>query len=154
MHASDVVEVLPTARLDDAVLPAVRMVTDQSLPGLIVVDDAGQVVTCISSVDLLRLALPRYLGDDPYLARVFDEHHADRVAACLVGIAVRDVVGQTEGRTPVVRPDATVVEIADLMVKEASPLVMVKRENGETLGIVTANRLLEALANAAEDAPR
>lgn len=154
MHAVDVVETLPAARLDDAILPAMLMVLQRGLPGLAIADERGHVVACMSSVDLLRLVLPRYLHDQPHLARVFDEQHADRVAERLAQTPVRDVVGETAGRVPVVRPEATVVEIAEMMARQCCPLAMVEREGGGTLGIVTANRLLEVLVAAVGDQPR
>lgn len=154
MHAADVVESLPTALPGDDVLSAVRMVSQRGLPGLVVADERGEVVGCLSSVDLLRLALPRYLREDPGLARVFDEEHADRIAAALVGTRVGDVVGEARDRVPMARPRATVVELAELMARWSCPLVVVEKEEGGTLGVVTANRLLELLVAAAGGAPR
>jgi CBS domain-containing protein len=151
MHAADVVETLPTARLDDAVLPAVRMVSQRNLPGLVVADDGGQVVACVSSADLLRLVLPRYMRDDPFLARVCDEAHADRIAGVLVGTPIRDVITEVAGRVPVARADATIVELAELMARECCTLVLVENDEGRTLGIVTANHLLEVLVAATEE---
>ena len=154
MLAADVVETLPTARPGDEVLSAVQMVSQRGLPGLVVADERGEVLGCLSSVDLLRLALPRYLMEDPGLARVFDEEHADRIAAALVGTRVSDVLGRARDRVPMARPRATVVELAELMARWCCPLVVVQKEGGGTLGVVTANRLLELLVAAAGDAPR
>jgi CBS domain-containing protein len=150
MHAADVVETVPTARPDDEVLTAVRMVCRQGLPGLVVADERGGLVGCLSSIDLLRLVLPRYLQDDPGLARVLDEEHADRIAAALAGTSVHDVVARATTHVPVVRSQATVVEIAEQMVLRSCPIVLVEGEDGGTLGIVTANRLLLLLMDAAE----
>ena len=150
MHAADVIEALPTARPDDDVLSAVRMVTQHHLPGLVVADELGEVVGCMSSVDLLRLTLPFYVQEEPGLARVFDEEHADHIADALVGICVRDVVAEASARIPMARPQATVIELAELMAERCSPLVVVAREQGGTLGVVTANHLLELLVEAAE----
>jgi predicted transcriptional regulator len=150
MHAADVVETMPTVQLDDEVLSAVRMVCRQGLPGLVVTDERGDLVGCLSSIDLLRLVLPRYLQDDPGLARVFDEEHADRIAAALAGTSVRDVAVAAMKRVPAVRSRATVVEIAEQMVLRSCPIVLVTGDDGGTLGIVTANRLLGLLMDAAE----
>jgi CBS domain-containing protein len=150
MHAADVVEAMPTARPDDEVLSAVRMVCRQRLPGLVVADERGDLVGCLSSIDLLRLVLPRYLQDDPGLARVFDEEHADRIAAALAGTSIREVLGGATNRIPMVRSQATLVEIAEQMVLRSCPIVLVKGEDGGTLGIITANRLLGLLLDAAE----
>lgn len=150
MHAADVVETLPAARLDDAFLPAVRTMLRHGLPGLVVVDDRGQTVACMSSVDLLRLALPRYVHEQPILARVFDERHADQIADRLARTTVRDVVGELAGRIPMVRSEATLVELAETMTQLGCPLTMVEPgEGGGAVGVVTVNHLLEVLVAAA-----
>ena len=153
MHASDVVETLPTASPDDDVLSAVRMVVRRRLPALVVADERGEVVGCMSKIDLLRVALPRYLHEDPNPAQVFDEEHADRIAATLVGARVGDVVGEAADRIPVAHARATLIELAELMVKWSCPLVVVAREHGGTLGVVSADHLLELLVAAAGEAP-
>ncbi len=153
MHAADVIEPLPTAGLDDAVLSAARMVSEHGLPGLAVVDEQHHLVACVSSVDLLSLAVPGYLRDDPGLAAVFDEGYSDTIAAVLVGTRIRDVVSRVADRVPVARSRATLVELAEMMTRRCSPLVMVEQE-GRALGIVTVNRLLAVLVAAVGDAPR
>lgn len=145
MHASEVVATLPTARLDDPVLRAAQLVTRESAPGLAVTDENGEVVACMSSLDLLWLTMPRYLRDAPRLAGVIDEEHADRIAEALRGTRVRDVVRELTDRIPSAGPDATIVELADLMMKKSSSLVQVQERGGHILGTVTAHGLLEAL---------
>lgn len=77
MHAADIVETLPTAGLDEELLSAISTVVRHRLPGLAVTDEQGKVVGCVSSVDLLRASLPRYLHGDPRLARVLVAAAAD-----------------------------------------------------------------------------
>lgn len=152
MHAADLVEALPTARPGDDVLSAMRMVTRHRLPGLVVANKEGEIVGCMSSTDLLQLTLPRYVREEPGLARVFDEDHADHIAAVLVGMQVGDVIGEASARIPMARPQATTVELAELMADRFSPLVVVAREQGGTLGVVTANRLLARLVETVGEA--
>lgn len=149
MHASDVVQTLPAARLVDAVLPAMRTVVRRDLPGLVVVDEQDRVVACVSLTDLVGLVLPRYLRDEPCLARTFGEALADRVAEGLVGSTVGDVVGGVTERVPVVRADATLVELAETMSRQRCALVMVEQQGTGVLGVVTVSRLLEVLVDAA-----
>ncbi|KUO21812.1 CBS domain-containing protein [Streptomyces dysideae] len=153
MHAADVIETLPTALPDDDILSAVQMVSRHGLPGLVVADERGEVIGCMSSVDLLRAALPHYFLDDPGLTHVIDEGHADRIAAAMAGTRVRDVLTWGPSRIPKVEAQATAVEIAELMVRRQCPFALVEREGGGILGIVTANRLLGLLATAAQGAP-
>jgi CBS domain-containing protein len=150
MHAADVTETLPMVRPSDDVLFAVRMVTRHHLSGLVVADEQGEVVGCMSSIDLLQLTLPRYLQEEPGLARVFDEAYADRIAAALVGIRVSEVLGEASARIPIARSRATVIELAELMVERRSPIAVVARARGGTLGVVTVNHLLELLIESAE----
>ena len=150
MHAADIVERLPTTGLDDEILSAIRTISQLNLPGLVVTDESGVVVGCVSSVDLLRTTLPRYLHGDARLARVIDESTADRIARTLAGVRVRDVVGELR-RIPGVRPRATVVELAELMAEHGSPIILVEPDDGGTPGMVTANHLLALLVAAAED---
>lgn len=154
MHASDLVEPLPTARLDDDLLSAIRMVLQQGLPGLVAADERGTVIACVSLVDLVRVALPRYLRDAPVLVRTVDEGSADRVAAALVGARVADAVEEAATRTPVVRPSATAVELAEIMARQRCSLVLVDSEGDGPRGVVTANRLLDLLVAGAEGPPR
>ncbi|MQA97447.1 MAG: CBS domain-containing protein [Streptosporangiales bacterium] len=152
MHAADVVETLPTAHPADDILASLQLLSRHGLPGLVVADDRGEVVGCISSIDLLRAVVPQYFLDDPSLTHVIDEGHADRVATALAGTRVREVLTQLPRRIPRVGPQATVIELAELMVRRECPFALVEREGGGVLGVVTANRLLGLLATAAEGA--
>lgn len=153
MQASGVVETLPSSKLDDDALSAVRMVLRHGLPGLVAVDGRGEVVGCASSVDLLHLALPRYLAGEPVLARTVDEGYADRIGATFAGVRVADVVAQAADRVPTARPCATLVELAELMARHRCPLVLVRDDTG-VVGIVTANGLLAVLlTDAGEPSP-
>ncbi|MDO0938432.1 CBS domain-containing protein [Streptomyces sp. DG2A-72] len=152
MHAADVIETLPTALPDDDILSTVQMISRHGLPGLVVADGRGELIGCMSSVDLLRAVIPHYFLDDPGLTRVIDEGHADRIATAMAGTRVRDVLTWGPSRIPTVGPRATAVEIAESMVRRQCPFALVEREGGGILGIVTANRLLGLLATAAEGA--
>lgn len=90
--------------------------------------------------------MPGYCLDDPALARMVDEAHADAFASSLAGRAVRQALPpeRSSGRRelPVTDPDATVLEIAALMARTHSPLVAVV-EQGRLLGAVTLQALLD-----------
>ena len=150
MHAADVVESLPTVGLDAPLLSAIRTVVQHRLSGLPVTDEHGKVVGCVSSVDLLRASLPRYLQGDARLARVLDESAADQLAQRLAGLRVRDAVGALTA-LPAVRALATAVELAELMAERGSPIVLVETDGAGAPGVVTVNHLLELLVGAAAD---
>jgi CBS domain-containing protein len=67
----------PTVRLVTRVAEAARLLAQQDLPGLIVVDDGGRPLTVLPGTDVLQMAVPRYCQNDPALARVVDEAAAD-----------------------------------------------------------------------------
>lgn len=150
MHAADIVENLPTAGLDDEILSAISTLVQHRLPGLAVVDEQAHVVGCVSAVDLLRASLPRYLHGDSRLGRVLDESAADQIVRTLAGVRVRDAVREL-APVPAVRPQATAVELAELMAERGSPIVLVETEGAGTPGVVTVNHLLELLVAAAAD---
>lgn len=64
-------------------------------------------------------------------------------------VAVGDLVGGLTERIPVVRADATLVELAETMSRLRCALVTVEQRGTGTLGVVTAGRLLEVLVDAA-----
>lgn len=147
MHAADVAQACPVVRVDDSAMAAVETVVAHDLPGLVVVDEVGRVVACLSSVDLLRLALPAYLRDQPCLSRVIGEAAADRIAVRLVDVPLRQLVTGAEGTVPEAAPTATLVELAELMSRCGCALALVRSgQDGTGYGVVTVNRLLAALA--------
>ena len=79
----------------------------------------------LAGTQVLRMAIPRYCIDDPTLARVIDEAHADRFLTDLADRTVAECLPDRHGELPVVDPDATVLEIAALMARARSPLVAV-----------------------------
>ncbi|WP_103957423.1 CBS domain-containing protein [Nonomuraea solani] len=150
MRARDLLAAFPTVTADTAVVEAARLLAGQDLPGLIVVDERGLPVSILPGTQVLRLAVPGYCLDDPALARVVDEAHADAFLSSLADRTVRQALppdgssGRSSGRRelPVTDPDATVLELAALMARTHSPLVAVV-EQGRLLGAVTLQALLD-----------
>jgi len=136
--------------LDGDALEAARMLAEQRLPGLIVVDEDEHPVAVLPGSQILRFVVPRYVQDDPALARVFDEDHADRMCQRLGGRKVRDVlVPEQAPPLPVVPGDAQAMEIAALMADAHSPVVAVVDEAGpgrpRIVGAITVADLLGRL---------
>ncbi|GLW99260.1 CBS domain-containing protein [Microtetraspora sp. NBRC 16547] len=142
MRARDLTTDFPTVTLDTPTIEAARLLADQDLPGLIVVDEGGRPRTVLPGTQVLRLAVPRYCQDDPALARVVDEAHADAFLRSLAGRTVRECLPEEPRELPVTDPDATVLEIAALMARTSSPLVAVV-DGGRLLGAVTLQTLLD-----------
>lgn len=144
MRASDLVADFPTVGLDTPVAEAARLLAEQDLPGLIVVDERGLPSSILPGTQVLRLAVPGYCLDDPALARVVDEAHADAFLGRLAGRTVREALPARARELPVAAPDATVLELAALMARTHSPLVAVVDEQG-LRGAVTLQALVDRL---------
>jgi CBS domain-containing protein len=141
VHARDLVTDFPTVTVDTPAVEAARLLAEQDLPGLIVVDRDGLPLCVLPGTQVLRLAVPRYCQDDPALARVVDESHADLFLRALGGRTVRECLPQQPRELPITDPDATVLEIAALMARTRSPLLAVV-EGPRLLGAVTLQTLL------------
>lgn len=130
-------------RPEDSVLDGLRVLVTAGLPGLVVSVGDGFVIVAASQT--LRVALPRYVLDQPSLARVWDEHSADAITRRLGHLRVADLVAAVNRHdgepAPMVDGDATVVEVAAALSSAHVPLVAVVDE-GRFVGVVTVNRLV------------
>ena len=150
MHARDLAEDFPLVRPSTDALRATRMLVEQALPGLVVVDDGGRPLVVLPGSQVLRFALPDYVEEDPSLAGVIPEIEADRFCEVLSGRTVAELMpGQEylprrDRDRPIVPPDATVLEIASVMSRQKSPVVAVV-DGRDVVGVITVHRLLGAL---------
>ncbi|MET7328414.1 CBS domain-containing protein [Nonomuraea sp. NPDC005650] len=142
MRARDLAVDYPTVTLDTPALEAARLLAEQDLPGLILVDPDGRPLSILPGTQVLRLAVPAYCQDDPALARVVDEAHADLFLRRLGGRTVRECLPEQPKELPVTDMKATVLELAALMARTRSPLVAVT-DGGRLVGAVTLQSLLD-----------
>lgn len=143
MHARDLVEPFPTVNLDTDALQAARMIGTHGLPGLIICGDDGSPYSVLPGSEVLRFLVPRYVQDDPALARAYDEKSSDELCGKLVGRTVRDMLPARPDldELPVVDHDATTIEVAAVMARMHSPVVAVL-DGDRLLGAITVSRLL------------
>ncbi|TDD35273.1 CBS domain-containing protein [Actinomadura sp. KC06] len=99
MRARELAVEFPTVTPDSSAAEAARLLAENGLPGLIVVDERHHPKAVLPGTQLLRSVIPHYVRDAPTLARVYDEGHADRLCAHLAGKSVADLLGHE--RTPV-----------------------------------------------------
>jgi len=145
VQAHELATPYPTVTMDTNALEAARLLTEHGRPGLIVVDEHQHPVAILPGSQVLRMLVPRYVQDDPALARVLDESHADRMCDALADRTVRDLLPKERVKLPVVAPDDTVLEIAAIMAANRSPLVAVVEERSKTAalsGAISAAQLL------------
>jgi CBS domain-containing protein len=147
MRARELAQPVEVVGPTDDVATAMRLVPSSGLPGLVVA--VGDSFVVVPASQVLRVALPRYVLDDPALARVWDEASADRLAERLAGLRVADLLGALEtdadGPGAVVDGDATAVEVAAVMAAAHIPLVVVV-DGGVLVGAVTASALIAYLS--------
>ncbi|MEV5330051.1 CBS domain-containing protein [Nonomuraea sp. NPDC052634] len=142
MRARDLTAPFPTVTLDTSVHEAARLLSEQRLPGLIVLDGRGRLLSILPGTQVLRLAVPAYCMEDPMLTRVVDEAHADRFLRSLADRTVRDALPEQPRELPITDPDATMLEVAALMARTHSPVVAVV-EDRQLLGAVTLQALMD-----------
>ncbi|GAA2637221.1 CBS domain-containing protein [Actinomadura fulvescens] len=149
MRAHQLAVDYPTVTLDSSALVAARLLAEHRLPGLIVVDDDRRPVAILPGSQLLRFMIPRYVQDDPALARVYDEAHADKLCGKLADKTVADLLPTETKAPPIVDNHATAIEIATLMANTRSPVVAVsghpQRTDAPMIGVVTVAQLLTRL---------
>ena len=143
MHAEDIAEDFPVVSIDSGALDAARLLAEHRLPGIVVTDSAGKPYAVLPASQVVRFIVPRYVQDDPALARVLNDSATDRAAQKLGGKTVRDVLPEHLVDVPAANADDTIIEVAALMVRLRSPLVAVLK-NGKLHGVISASRLLSA----------
>ncbi|WP_242894576.1 CBS domain-containing protein [Actinomadura litoris] len=149
MRARDLAVDYPTVTPETSALDAARLLAAGRLPGLIVVDAERRPTAVLPGSRLLGSMIPRYVQDDPALARTYDERHADRLCQRLEGRRVADLLPTDGTPPPIVDAQATVMEIASVMAGARSPVVAVSDDPRGTdapmLGVITVADLLGRL---------
>lgn len=145
MRARDLVTPATAVRFDTPAIEAARLLAEERLPGLIVVNDRGLPVTVLPGTQVLRLGVSQSILDDPALARVVDEAHADVFLRELGSRTVAQCLPRQQRELPIVKPDATVLEIAALMARTRSPVVAVVDKERGLIGQVTLSNLMDRI---------
>jgi CBS domain-containing protein len=142
MRAHDLVTAVPAVRLDSPAIEAARLLASRELPGLVVVDDRGVPVAVLDGTQVLRLGVPAYIQDDPTLAHVLDEAHADVFLRELGDRTVGQCLPDEPDEVDVVSPTANLLEVAALMARSRSPIVAVVDPVQGLLGVITLATLM------------
>ncbi|MFJ8533583.1 CBS domain-containing protein [Streptomyces sp. NPDC093591] len=149
MRARDLAQAYITIDKEAEALEAVGVLVEHDLPGLLVVDSAGQPYAAVPACDLIRALVPGYIREDPVLAEVIDEQHADHLCQAVAGRKLVDCLPVGRPLLPTAAPDCTAMELAELMARTRSPLIAVIEQGatgqGRLLGVITAAHLLRQL---------
>ncbi|AYV26345.1 CBS domain-containing protein [Streptomyces avidinii] len=152
MRARDLAEPFPFVTTDDDAIDAARLLAEQSLPALLVLDSDGQPHAIVPGSQLIRQLIPAYIAEDPQLAGVVAEQHDGDLTEQLAGLTAAEWAPRCLYPPPVVGPDARPMVVAALMARTHSPLVAVIERDGDTvtlIGTVTAARLMQHFITAA-----
>ncbi|WP_326616339.1 CBS domain-containing protein [Streptomyces decoyicus] len=151
MRARDLAVDYESVSVDSDALAAARLMAEHRLPGLLVLDAGGEPRAILPASQMVKVLVPEYVIEDPTLAAVVDEKHADRLCRALAGQSVGECLPRDAPPPPVADPDDTALEVAALMARVRSPLVAVAEmtEDGtHLLGVITAVHLLHELLEA------
>ncbi|TDU69006.1 hypothetical protein [Streptomyces sp. KS 21] len=85
MIARDLAEPYPHVRTDDQAVDAVRLLAEHDLAALLVLESDGTPYAVVPGSQLVRQLVPEYVMEDPLLAAVIDDRHADSLTEDLAG---------------------------------------------------------------------
>ncbi|QDP96903.1 CBS domain-containing protein [Microlunatus elymi] len=152
MRARDIQVETPMISRRSSVAEASRMIADRGKIGVVVADDRGTPLGMITALDVFRLALPDYLLDDSSLAATLDEQAIEELIAPLRDKTVAEVIADQAVRlrpVPTVDADATVLEIAAVLVSAGSMIAVVGAAGRDGARVVTLPIVLDAVLNVA-----
>ena len=148
MRARDLAVDYESVNVDSDAVAAARLMAEHKLPGLLVLDERGEPRAILPASQMVKVLVPEYVIEDPTLAAVVDEKHADRLCQALAGRSVGDCLPRDAPPPPIADPDDTALEVAALMARVRSPLVAVaekSKDGTHLLGVITAAHLLHEL---------
>ena len=128
--------------VDVPALEAVRLLSRDRLPGLVVTEVDGRPKAVLPASQIVRFMVPEYVQRDSSLAGVLGEKAADKIVERLRSAKVGDLLPDRPQELPVLQADDTVLELAAVMARLRSPLCAVV-DQGRIVGVVTAAHLLE-----------
>lgn len=148
MRAGDLYQELPTVDRETTVAQAAQFIADTGLVGVLLVDRGGGPQSVISALDVLRLGLPDYVIEDPSLARVLDEEGAGGVVARLFERTIGELIDDDRVQLHEllwVDADATLMEVAGLLVARRARSAAVRRSDGPSARIITLPIVMRAM---------
>ncbi|MFF9819696.1 CBS domain-containing protein [Streptomyces sp. NPDC014006] len=153
MRARDLAVEYESVSVDSDAVEAARLMAEHRLPGLLVLDERGEPKAILPASQMVKILVPDYVIEDPALAAVVDEQHADRLCQALTGRQVGECLSRSAAPPPIADPDDTALEVAALMAQVRSPLVAVAEKDKagtRLLGVITASHLLHELLGRTE----
>ncbi|WP_371640262.1 CBS domain-containing protein [Streptomyces virginiae] len=125
MIARDLAEPYPHVTTDHQAVNAVRLLAEHDLAALLVLDRDGTPYAVVPGSQLVRQLVPEYVMEDPLLAAVIDDRHADALTEGLAGKTVDQWIPERSFKPAFVGSEAGALQIAALMARTHVPLVAV-----------------------------
>ncbi|MFI7358926.1 CBS domain-containing protein [Streptomyces avidinii] len=158
MSARDLAAPYPSVTKDESASAAIRLLTEHSLPALLVLDAHGMPYAVVPVSQLVRQLVPEPALDDPLRAAVLRDEPSGRLAAGLREQTVGDWLPRRGFGPRCVGPDATAAQIAAVMARRRIPLVPVVENADDNearlLGVVSATAVMRHLLTTADSADR
>ncbi|MFG2489000.1 CBS domain-containing protein [Streptomyces virginiae] len=158
MSARDLATPYPSVTTDESANAAIRLLTEHSLPALLVVDGHGMPYAVVPVSQLVRQLVPEPALDDPLRAAVLRDEPSERLAATLEEQTVGDWLPRRGFGPRCVGPDATAAQIAAIMARRRIPLVPVVEQvddnEARMLGVVSATAVMRYLITPSDSADR
>jgi CBS domain-containing protein len=144
MRARDLATEQPAVGERAPASEAVERLAREDVRAIFILGTSGDLVGVLSDSSILRELLPSYVEEDRALAAVVEEEPADVLWRSLEEQTAVDLVPKAQEVEPKVDADATLIEVAVVMVRAHTPLVGVI-EDGRLVGGITIDRLLSHL---------
>ena len=144
MKARNLASPQHVVQADAPATEATAVLARHDVRAVLVVDERGSFVGCLSDSELLRALLPPFVDESEVLARVFEEKASESLFRRLEGRSVGELMPTERDETPVVDVDDTLVEVASTMVRARASLVGVL-EGGRLVGGISIDDLLSRL---------
>jgi hypothetical protein len=143
MVARDLAHTHPVLGLHAPAAEAAALIARPEIRAVLVTDDEQRLAGVLTDTTLLHNLLPPYLEASDSLVRVLDAEVTDELWRRLEGKQVADLLPVQEG-LPMVRGDATLLEVGVVMLRKATPLVGVW-DRGRLAGGISLPALLHEL---------
>jgi CBS domain-containing protein len=132
--------------VDDTLMDAAARLVREHLSGLVVVSESGRPLAVVPASQVLGLAVPAYVREDPALAGVVDEASADRAGDRLRRRTVASLVSDSRpDQVTTIDEEANLLEVAEQMSREHTPVLVVVGADGLVRGTVSARDVLARL---------
>lgn len=126
---------------DETVENVVRIMASQFLTGIPVVNEDMRVIGFVSESDIIKAAMPGYFSLLQSTTFIPDMNQFLKMAAKIKDKPVREIMTHPP---LVVNENASLVHVADLMIKHNVKVLPVVDEHGRLLGIITRTNVVRA----------